>query len=58
MKPDLSAVLGVQDFASLLARARVAEAGDSTLIVFDAGHTLLLEDVRIGALRGDGPGML
>jgi len=50
---EIHPLLGVQDFAALLARARVAEGGDSTLIVFDAGHTLLLEDVRIGTLRPD-----
>lgn len=43
--------LGVTSFAALLARATPQDGGDDTFINFGNGHTLLLEDVRLSALR-------
>lgn len=64
----LDAGLGVTDFGGLLARASPREGGDSTLIDFGGGDTLLLEDTRLGSLRaeafefppggGDGGGLM
>jgi Ca2+-binding RTX toxin-like protein len=54
---------GITSFADLAGIARAVDGGDSTLLDFGGGNTLLLEDVRIGQLAesqfgfSDGPPM-
>jgi Ca2+-binding RTX toxin-like protein len=50
---QINTSFGIKDFSALLALARSVEGGDSTLIDFGGGNTLLLEDVRIGGLTAE-----
>ncbi len=47
---EIASGFGIVDFAALMALARPAEGGDSTLFNFGNGNTLLIEDVRMGQL--------